>query len=776
MYLTDFKEAVAKCGQVVIEVFKVVLLGPPEAGKTQLASALVGDYHEVTESTPVTTGAKVVVKRFMEKEDSTWEPLSKDVFQQLLHSTASQLPEESQPNSDEGMDSEEEQSEEEQFEPDHGEIISGVSTWEPQAASQQDIHLPPKHNESKHKQDKNVSDSHSEGTSFLNRQQIFHELLKDVEKSCKAYDDSKSLKMRYIHMIDNGGQPAFFDAHPVFATSRATYLLVYNMEEGLKNKPKYTYRKKGQNYAPIPNETDTNVDIIKASLMTVISLKEKFKAATKHLTCCSGDETIPPLLLVVGTHYRDSMSESYVMKEDAYLCEECRLLHPAWEDVQTCPLFCEETKLFPVDSLNEQCEGVKTVRQKAIPQRWSLKMEIPIKWFHCHLLFWHAKEEKTESGEKRFPGLEVLQLSTLYDLCYQENLISDEKELLDMVRTFHVLGFFFIPALDLKQEEDWETLKDQPIFTNPDLIYGELTKILEVPYKNQLRDEIHPNDLKLLKQLKEEGELTLEVMTRLGIPDTPGYMSKSEFRSYLLEQLSRWGLAAKIPSEEDASNDRGPTYFIPCVLRPCSKPVGKQDAQASIQPLTIFLTVSESKPKKWYYVPNGVFTHFVVNLLSVHNKYTKSREQGVYCYRDSVTLIRDADKERADGVQYKYSVEVAFSKKRKSVKARIIPAHAKKMRPDDYQIVIWKELKVALEKACKFMYHAALTVTVATKCPCNKFGKHLAHLELCTDKVTLSCLIGEEEYDLPPDKKLMMHMLEAQPAGVCYVHVILLLA
>ena len=525
MSLTDFKEAVAKCSKVEVEVFKVVLLGPPEAGKTQLASALVGDYHKVTESTPVSTGAKVVVKRFMEKEDSTWEPLSKDVFQQSLHSTASQLPVESQssqPNSNKGTDSEEEQSEEEQFEPDHGEIISGVSTWGPQAASQQDIHLPPKHHETKHKQDKNVSDSYSEGMSFLNRKQIFHELLKDVEKSCKAYDDSKSLKMRYIHMIDNGGQPAFFDAHPVFATSRATYLLVYNMEEGLNYKPKYTYRKKGQNYAPIPNETDTNVDIIKASLMTVISLKEKFNAAKKHLTCCSDDEAIPPLLLVVGTHYRPPMSESDVMKQNAYLCKECRLLHPAWEDVQTCPLFCEETKLFPVDSLHEQCEGVKTVRQKAIPQRWSLKMEIPIKWFHCHLLFWHAKEEKTESGENKFPGLEVLQFSTLYDLCYQENLVSDEKELLDMVRTFHVLGFFFIPALDQKQEEDWRTLNDQPIFTNPDLIYGELTKILEVPFKNQLRDESHPNDLKLLRRLKEEGELTLEVMTRLGIPDRHG--------------------------------------------------------------------------------------------------------------------------------------------------------------------------------------------------------------------------------------------------------------
>ena len=726
----------------------------------------MGDYREVTESTPISTGAKVVVQRFVEKEDSTWEPLSKDVFQQSLHTTASQLMKDdgslsSQHSSDEAKDS--------KNKPGQGKVHSEAPTQGSGLVSEaSDAHPPVNRGNSVHKHDDNVSDLHTESASELSREQIFHGLLKDVENSCKAYDKDKTLKVCYIHMIDNGGQPAFFDAHPVIATSRATYVLVYNMEEGLDGKPKYTYRKKGKEYAPIQNENDTNLDIINASLMTVISLKEKFIAAEKHLSCSRNDEETTPLFLVVGTRFRPPMSE---IQQEEDLCKECSFLYPAWEDTLEFPPFCaKRTKLVPVDSRNEECEGVKTVRKRVIPQGCGLRMNIPIKWFHCHLLFWHAKEEKTESGGKKYPGLEVLQFSTLYELCQQENLISDEKELLNMVHAFHVLGLFVCPALDQKQEEDWRTLNDQPVFTNPDLLYEELTKILEVAFKSQLHDdECPPRDSKLFEWLKEEGELTVEHMTRLGIPDTAGYMSKPDFRSYLLEQLSRWGLAAKIP-QMDARSKEGATYFIPSVLRP--KPAGQQVLQSATQScMTIFLTISELNPKKWYYVPNGVFTHFVVNLLNMHNKYTRQKNQGeeVYCYRDSVGLIRHADKEMNNGVQCKYFVTVAISKRWKSIAACIIPTRAKKMLPSDCQIVIWEELKVAMEKACKDMYHTDLTVTVATDCPCTKFGSHLA--ELCADEMMLSCLLGEEEDALSPNKKLMIDMLKAQHEGMYFVYV-----
>lgn len=751
LFLTEFKEAVAKAKSEVvnIKVHKVVFLGPPEAGKTQLARALVGDYREVTESTPVSTGAKVVVQRYVKNADATWEPLSKSVFQQSMHTTASLLM-----KKDDGPLSSQQGSDEVKKASDKRElrkVHSKASTLESGVVSRIPSKYPMgSHGDSVHKQDKNMSDSHSETASELSNEEIFHRLLMDVENSCEAYDKDRTLDVCYIHMIDNGGQPAFFDAHPVFATSPATYLLVYDMhmQGGLHGMPQYTYRKKEKEYLPIPNKNDTNLDIIKASLMTVISLREKFEQQRSSF-------------LVVGTHYMSPLCEEDVEKQEKDLCDDCSSLYPAWQDARDCSMFPsgETAKLFPVDSLNEKCQGLKIIREEVISQGCSLEKDIPIKWFHCHLLFWHAKEAKTESGKKMYPGFELLKCSALYELCHQNDLIHDEKELLKMVRAFHALGLFFFPALDEKQDADWRTLNDQPVFTNPDLLYGELTKILEVAFNSPLRS---PNQSNHIKWLKQDGELTPKAMADLNIPDTSGYMSDHEFRLYLLQQLSRWGLAAEIPSEDTRSGDK-PAYFIPCVLKPSSM-VGDRDRQS----LAVFLTLYQPKPRKLYFLPNGVFTHFVVNLLNMHNKYTRRNNLGdeVYCYRDSIELIRHAQKE-GDGVKCKYFLTLAISKKWKSITACIMPTRANEnnMVPGDCQIVIWEELTVALEKASMDMYHDdKLTATVATECRCGKSGSHLA--ELSADKMNLSCLLGEEEISLPQEEELLINVLKAQREGM----------
>ena len=799
----DFKEAVTKAqsNEVEIEVFKVVLLGPPEAGKTQLARALVGDYHEVTESTPISTGAKVVVQRYVASDKFIWQPLTKDVFQQSLHSTAFESmkdkPPQPKPHQNEPPQSSSAKTKEplkhiqEIMKPD-GPIQEHHSVSEASIKT----HLAQSHGSSAHKQGKSVSQAHSESESDQMRRSTFRNLLKGVAECCKAYDADKTLHVSYVHLIDNGGQPAFFDAHPVFATSRATYLLVYNMLEGLQGKPQYTYRMKGQKYEPIKNESCTNLEIINTSLMTIISLKEKFKAAEKHLMHSDMDDSAKhPLVLVVGTHF-DSMHKEEVKQQGTDLHEECRFLFPAWNDAQPCTLFGKESDLFPVESLNKNCEGVKQVREKAIPEGHGLKMKIPIKWFHCHLLFWHAKEEKTESGENMYPGLEVLLFSTLYNLCRLENLISDERELLDMVRAFHVLGLFYFPALDQEQKEGWSP-NNHPVFTNPDLLYGELTKILEVTFKDRLREDGYDaSDRRYFRPLKEGGELTVEVMKRLGIPHTVGELTPEvmkrlgmpntlgeltpevmqrlgipDFRSYLLDLLSHWGLAAIIPKEDAMNDAEGPTAFIPCVLTPCNKTLSPHDVQPMMQSLTVFFTISKSKPGKWYYLPSGVFTHFVVNLLRSSEKYKRPKDPGkVYCYRDSVPLVRH----EVLGVEQRYVIRVGISNK--SIEACISQAQkdteAHPHDPHDlhdFQVVIWEELKPAMEKACKDLYHKDLTVTVATDCPCNEFGPHLA--ELCADSKTY-CLLGEDVRKVK--NQLLKDILKAQPTGMCYAHSILL--
>ena len=64
----DFQEplkaALAK-DSVEVEIVKCVTMGPPEAGKTQLKSALTGNYDPVSESTPMSTRAEAVMQCYV---------------------------------------------------------------------------------------------------------------------------------------------------------------------------------------------------------------------------------------------------------------------------------------------------------------------------------------------------------------------------------------------------------------------------------------------------------------------------------------------------------------------------------------------------------------------------------------------------------------------------------------------------------------------------------------------------------------------------------------
>jgi hypothetical protein len=75
----DFDEALGKALSgdkcVTIDVLKVVTLGPPEAGKTQVKKALLNKFDPSEESTNVAAQSTVMVQRYMES-NSKWVELT----------------------------------------------------------------------------------------------------------------------------------------------------------------------------------------------------------------------------------------------------------------------------------------------------------------------------------------------------------------------------------------------------------------------------------------------------------------------------------------------------------------------------------------------------------------------------------------------------------------------------------------------------------------------------------------------------------------------------
>ena len=235
--------------------------------------------------------------------------------------------------------------------------------------------------------------------------------------------------------------------------------------------------------------------MIKYSLGTIHDCKPKFHTLERELHWLRSEDSttsstsVPLPILVVGTRKRDNET---ITSESEKLKKECSYL-PLWHKVLHCTN--TGTKLFSVESTDPTCQGVQSVREEVNRAGYTYKLPLPVSWFFCQLIFWSADE-----------NLHVVTFANLQELCRKESLIVNPKEFLAMVRAFHLLGIISFPYFDqeLSLGDQWEP-HDKPVFTNPDVLYQQVTKILEVVY-HDLKDTSMKHDArKSLKRLQSRG-------------------------------------------------------------------------------------------------------------------------------------------------------------------------------------------------------------------------------------------------------------------------------
>ena len=701
---------------------KCVTLGPPEAGKTQLKQALIGKFDRSSESTPMSTGSEAVMQRYI-SDKTVWEPLTREMLRKSLHTTVNMM---EQKKSDSPID----KSNEDEKNPlplksevpkGHGMVqkVQPISTGMREGPTSTSI---PRVDSKR---------------ALLLKQ--FAALKASVEEGLKETDPAgvNGLdKIRIVHLIDSGGQPAFFDIHPVIATSRAVYLLVYNMEEGLDQKPANKYRKKDFPTKQLPNAKQSNLDMIKNSLGTIHDCWQKFITLENELHRWFGSQdstTASPgslPVLVVGTRKRDKET---ITGESEKLKKECSYM-PLWHKVLHCT--DTRTKLFAVESTDPACPGVQSVREEIDRARCTYKLPLPISWFFCQLIFWSADE-----------NLHVVTFSNLQNLCQQEGLIANPDEFLAMVRAFHLLGIISFPYFDqeLILGDQWKP-DDKPVFTNPDVLYQQATKILEVAYRDLEKTSMEPDARESLTRLQSSGQLDTDTLGFLGIPDELG--SYNGFHAYLLERMVHWGLAAKRTSEGAAGTGR-PTYFMPSCLPACEE---EPDISTEAS-LAFTFCCSLANGNKFHYVPCGIFPHMIVQAEGMGYAIPENTEAEGSLYRD--IAIFSIEPSRSAKIQFAYNVTVVD--KMDHVTISIDPADVlkKKSSPADCRQIV-SDLKHAMEATYRRIYCMSLDVTFVTKCRCDRRGTPTSHLAMIVcyhdGHYVMQCLLPRRTvwYDCPP--------------------------
>ena len=723
LFFTDFKkslEAALAKGSVEVEMVKCVTLGPSESGKTQLKSALIGKFDHSSESTPMCTGAEVVMQRYVHWK-STWEPLTRERLLKSLSTTVKKmrLTESASPRPTEAnlsMQNNEAQAlgvEPRKIKPLKTEMHKGTGLHE------------------------DATDAVGQRTDSNNALRIqFAAIKASVEEE---FEDARTAgvkgleKVRIIHIVDSGGQPAFFDIHPVIATSRAVYLLVYNMAEGLDHKPAITYRKKAFPTKQLQNTKQSNLDMIKNSLLTLHDCKQKFTTLERELRHWFGDsisksaDELP--VLVVGTRKR----EESIPRESEKLAKECSYL-PLWRAI----LHSTDTgsKLFAVESTDPHCQGVQSVRQEVDQAGCIFKLPVPISWFLCQLIFLSVDE-----------NLHVLTFSNLQDLCRQEGLISNRDEFLAMIRTFHLLGIFSFPYLDqeLTLRDHWRP-DDKPVFTNPDVLYQEVTKILEMAYRDLETTQMDDTKRESLTALQSSGRLDSNTLSYLGIPDDFGFYSG--FHAYLLERLVQWGLAAKPTTEisEGAAVTGRAAFFIPSVLPACDE----EPVTCSESPLSFTFCLSMYDNSKVNYVPRGIFPHLIVHIEEQGYEIQENTSYQSCLFRDVATF--GIEPSLSNKMQYAYTVMVVDKMDRVTI--AIDPAQEDKSSTADRRRIV-SDFKQAMESVYEGIYQVQLAVTAASECRCDK--RHPSHLAMVIRRengcYAMQCLLPGKikRIDCPPE-------------------------
>jgi hypothetical protein len=724
--------AIDKGGSVEVEIVKVVTLGPPEAGKTQLKKALTNNFDISTESTPVSTEADVVMECFVEGESEVmWKKLDSKTLQAALCTTIEKTNYSDHRNEFHATPRPIEKKETPPKVKGWG--IRGMVSKLRGILGIRQSPVEPNQGDAGVKGASRKATAHED----LKVTTTFSSLKEDVHKRFTREVPEQHLnKVRLFHMIDSGGQPAFLDFHPLVATSRALYLLVYNSQEGLSALPALTYRKPTQfPTKDLPNPTQTNLQMIKRSLYTLHHCKERFLEKEKELkSCFSGitftDNEILPVV-IVGSRKSKTCDEDPSSVVETHCCQI-----PSWKHTQK--------KVVLVESLDPSCSGVKELREALSQAESKMKLQLPLYWVLCQLMFWSTDD----------PSLSVLTYHHLQEICMQEKLVSSGEEFLALLTSFHILGLFSCPDIDRMKldQTDVGHLHQSPVFTKPDVLYQQVSKILEIPFHDLHAPGQKLSEIASLEDLQRSGILTRNSLHLLGVPDTLG--SFPGFHTYLLQSLVKWGLAAQVSQDLGlaAQVSQDPLQlFIPSVL-PTRSDAHCTLSESPIPQLALAILAEGSDA--YYHLPQGLFPHFIVSLMNRHGggyELRKSKGNAQPHCRDVVTLTKDTCQE----TEFPYAVCAVDNIDHISV--HIIPVledeSSLQWSPEDVAIII-EDMKQSMEEAYSRLYQRSTQPQVILCCPCSlcplaQQKKHLARVDC--ERLTLHCL--SLECDRPYAKK-----------------------
>ena len=417
--------------------------------------------------------------------------------------------------------------------------------------------------------------------------------VRKVDEIVEFHSSVKGIDLKHerlLQFIDTGGQLSFHDILPLFLTTPAVYLQVFNMSEPLDSHPTDAMRlESGQ--VSSKESPFTNKELLIRSLTSIHSLSDR-PVNIPEFAIADTLHKSPTRVLVIGTHKDKvplselpetigciSKSIGDAIKDKPF--EKDVIIHPEsghyFHPVNNA-LYSQE-----VEERSDANQLVDFIREEITKCCERTKCDVPITWLLC---------QSTLSTHLSKPFLPFKDFVTL---CLKHRYVKASSECAAMVHFFHTLGLFFHHHTGLPGEVDHSTPgKDDSnstclVFTDPSYLCRNITKLYTVQF------EKHPSGRK--RELKEKGILTLDTLQEVGVDEELN-------GEWLIGLMSTLGIIAAVPGRRKDQIE----YFMPSALLP-------REERHSFQRKNLSKVMAISF-KDRNYIPCGVIPAAVTYLLS----------------------------------------------------------------------------------------------------------------------------------------------------------------
>ena len=381
------------------------------------------------------------------------------------------------------------------------------------------------------------------------------QLSKNILTAMRNATTQQLSKSTWIYVLDSGGQPQFADVSRAFVRGNTIVVIVHKLTDRLSSKPIFQYSINGEPLTQPKELRMTNLQLITTYVRSISSAK---LAAVD-----GGDIESLPTFLIIGS-YEDKMKGLGKLFHESLKKKNAQLI-AALQQYKDQLIFYNESQqelIIPVDNLclkNRQSFS-SLVRAYVIGHKKAVvTKKVPIRWYIL-------ESNINEEGEKNDLG--IVSQTQCQDI--GQILGMTEVQIRGAIAFFKSLSVFLhFPSCS------------HLIFTNPLYFMDALSNIIRVSFVDfpqkllQKGKSLPPN---AHRRLKEEGLFTIDLLDLVSIQFAPGLFEKLD----LLRLLSDLCVVAEVYRDDSTY------YFIPTALSPKHLTTSEKEKFAkTCQPLVL---------------------------------------------------------------------------------------------------------------------------------------------------------------------------------------------